>query len=175
VCLSAAAGCLFCQKQRKQYRTRCGAAAVAAEEATTPAHEANEQGMGPAALATLRMLEWPRLCAHIARFTSTTLGRQAALELQVSTTFALAFAHATLSSPSTGRAARSLHSAVQRPEEFECVFLADLSSLPMSTISCVIPASCVRSRGSTGEHIRCHNCERASVLALPLPSALPKC
>ncbi len=34
--------------------------------------------------ATQAVLEWPRLCTHIARFASTTLGRQAALTLQVS-------------------------------------------------------------------------------------------
>ncbi len=72
-----------------QPRTLCGAAGVAADEASAPAYEADEQSMGPAARATLQMLEWPRLCAHIARFASTTLGRQAVLELQVSTTLAL--------------------------------------------------------------------------------------
>lgn len=33
--------------------------------------------MGPAFKATLAMLEWPRLCEHIAAFASTTIGRAA--------------------------------------------------------------------------------------------------
>ena len=37
-----------------------------------------------AALATQKMLEWPRLCSHVAKFASTTLGRKAVLELKVS-------------------------------------------------------------------------------------------
>lgn len=31
----------------------------------------------------MAVLEWPRLCAHVARFASTTLGRQAVLHMQV--------------------------------------------------------------------------------------------
>lgn len=38
---------------------------------------------GSAAAATMAVLEWPRLCAHVARFASTTLGRQAVLHMQV--------------------------------------------------------------------------------------------
>lgn len=64
-------------------RMRCTASAAVAEEAPPQMHEPDSPGLGPAALATLRMLEWPRLCVHVARFASTTLGRQAALELQV--------------------------------------------------------------------------------------------
>lgn len=59
------------------------ASAVLAEETAASLWEPDLQTLGPAAVATLRMLEWPRLCAHVARFSSTTLGRQAALELQV--------------------------------------------------------------------------------------------
>ena len=54
-------------------------------------HEPDSPGLGPAALATLRMLEWPRLCVHVARFASTSLGRQAALELQVEAPNSLCF------------------------------------------------------------------------------------
>ncbi|CAL5224634.1 g7352 [Coccomyxa viridis] len=41
-----------------------------------------------AALAAQRILEWPRLCSHVAAFASTTLGRKAVLELQVPPTHA---------------------------------------------------------------------------------------
>ena len=43
-----------------------------------------ETGQQSAALAAQRILEWPRLCSHVAAFASTTLGRKAVLELQVS-------------------------------------------------------------------------------------------
>lgn len=41
-------------------------------------------GQQSAALATQKILEWPRLCSHVAKFASTTLGRQAVLELKAS-------------------------------------------------------------------------------------------
>lgn len=40
---------------------------------------------GPAAKATLKALEWGRLCEHIAQFASTYAGRQAVLSLKVNT------------------------------------------------------------------------------------------
>lgn len=36
--------------------------------------EGGQEGPGPAALATQRLLEWPLLCEHVAHFASTTLG-----------------------------------------------------------------------------------------------------
>ncbi|KAK9866014.1 hypothetical protein WJX84_002049 [Apatococcus fuscideae] len=45
--------------------------------------DAYDEGPGPAALATQGLLEWPLLCEHVARFASTTLGRQATLRLEV--------------------------------------------------------------------------------------------
>jgi dsDNA-specific endonuclease/ATPase MutS2 len=39
--------------------------------------------MGPAYRATLRMLEWGRLCSHVAQFASTHVGKARCLELEV--------------------------------------------------------------------------------------------
>ena len=41
------------------------------------------QEPGPAALATLRSLEWPRLLEHVAQFAATHAGRQAITNMEV--------------------------------------------------------------------------------------------
>ena len=41
-------------------------------------------GHQSAAAATQAVLEWPRLCRHVAQFASTTMGRQAVLSMQAS-------------------------------------------------------------------------------------------
>lgn len=54
--------------------------AAAAERPPTASWEesiAEDEAMGPAFRATLAMLEWPRLCHHVAAFASTTIGRTA--------------------------------------------------------------------------------------------------
>lgn len=40
-------------------------------------------GLGPAARATLRMLEWERLCWQVAKFAETTSGREGAKNLRI--------------------------------------------------------------------------------------------
>ena len=61
--------------------TTCQATgAAAAEMPSTASWEesiAEDDAMGPAFRATLAMLEWPRLCQHVAAFASTTIGRTA--------------------------------------------------------------------------------------------------
>lgn len=44
--------------------------------------------LGPAAQATLRMLDWRGLCEQLADFSSTHIGRRACLELSVPPTLA---------------------------------------------------------------------------------------
>ena len=39
--------------------------------------------IGPAFQATLQMLEWPRLCSHVAEFASTHVGKRACKSMQV--------------------------------------------------------------------------------------------
>lgn len=39
--------------------------------------------LGPAFRATLRMLDWPRLCSHVAEFASTHVGKQRCMSLAV--------------------------------------------------------------------------------------------
>jgi hypothetical protein len=73
------------------------AAAVTAATSDTAAAEAEEDfedmesygitnEMGPAARATLRLLEWPALCEHVAMFASTAVGQRAARALEVPAT-----------------------------------------------------------------------------------------
>lgn len=50
--------------------------------------EEEPEDLGPAARATLRMLEWERLCSHVAKFASTTAGREAAKALRIGSTVA---------------------------------------------------------------------------------------
>jgi hypothetical protein len=69
-------------------------AAAAADETSASEAAAVEEGLdapayllsdepGPAFRATLVMLEWQRLCEHLARHSSTTLGRRLCLKLSV--------------------------------------------------------------------------------------------
>lgn len=75
------------RSRQRQHRTRCvcpNAKAAAPAEAVASAASASwedaiaeDDHMGPAFRATLDMLEWPRLCEHVAAFASTSLGKAA--------------------------------------------------------------------------------------------------
>jgi hypothetical protein len=57
-------------------------AAAAQEGLNVPAYLLSDEP-GPAFRATLVMLEWQRLCEHLARHSSTTLGRRLCMRLSV--------------------------------------------------------------------------------------------
>lgn len=42
-----------------------------------------DDDIGPAFRATLEMLEWPRICEHLAEFSSTQCGKRACLSLPI--------------------------------------------------------------------------------------------
>ena len=60
--------------------TAAAAASATMEREATATWEddvAGDEAMGPAFRATLAMLEWPRLCAHVAAFAATAAGKAA--------------------------------------------------------------------------------------------------
>jgi hypothetical protein len=78
------------QQRRLSTPLQLRAAAQATESATDQAKEddsssplegENSTALGPAFQATLQMLEWPRICAHLADFASTAAGKRACQRL----------------------------------------------------------------------------------------------
>lgn len=65
------------QQAAQTIRTAAKAAATEAPSASWEDDIAKDDHMGPAFRATLAMLEWPRLCEHVAAFASTSIGKAA--------------------------------------------------------------------------------------------------
>jgi hypothetical protein len=63
-------------------RLACAAGKAKAAEARADGGDELD-AIGPAFRATLEMLEWPRICEHLADFASTQCGKRACLQLSI--------------------------------------------------------------------------------------------